>query len=78
MPNRKKNYRDMQLYKETTQAQNKRYYQKTAKYPKRAWTPEEEELVLEHDLTDNELSSKISRSVKAIQVRRAVLKKKQK
>lgn len=49
MPNRKKSYRDMQLYKETTQAQNKRYYQKTAKYPKRAWTPEEEELVLEHD-----------------------------
>ncbi|MCD7846917.1 MAG: hypothetical protein LUG49_02620 [Oscillospiraceae bacterium] len=53
----------------------KRYYGKTAnKYPKRAWTPEEEKMVLEHSIPDSELSQKIGRSLKGIQEKRRRLK----
>jgi len=54
----------------------KRYYAKTANlYPKRAWTAEEKQLVLEHFIPDSELSAKIQRSVKSIQEERRRLKK---
>ena len=75
MPNRKERYIDMLLYKETRNAQRKRYYNKTAKYGRRNWTNEEDELVLLHEIPDMELSRKISRSVEAIQIRRSRLNK---
>lgn len=76
MPNRKDKYVDMILFKETRNAQRKRYYGKTNnKYPSRSWTEDEDELVLAHSMTDTELSKAIERSVQAIQVRRCKLKK---
>ena len=40
-----------------------------------SWTTEQEELILEHKMTDHELSEKIGHSVKAIQIKRCRLKK---
>ncbi len=75
MPNRKENYRNMELFRKTRNAQRQRYYDKTSKYKPRAWNKEEDEAVLSHDITDTELSEKISRSVASIQIRRSRLKK---
>ena len=75
MPNRRKSYADMERYRTTTLAQKLRYYGKTAGYESRSWIAEEDCLVLEHSITDTELSHKIERSVAAIQIRRCRLKK---
>lgn len=42
------------------------------------WTPEDEKLVTTFEGTDRELAKKIFRSVVAIQVKRGILKKKEK
>ena len=76
MPNRKKKYNDMRKFTKTRTEQRKRYYDKTAIYEPSLWTPEQEELVLNHDIPDSELSAIIHHSVRAIQSRRYVLKKK--
>ena len=71
MPNRPERYVDKERFRKTRNAQRKRYYQKTQKYiGRRLWTPEEDKLVLMHKYSDTELSSKIQRSVSAIQQRR--------
>ena len=75
MPNRKNLYNDMERFRETRNVQRKRYYSKTAGYPPRPWTLEEDKVVLEHSITDTALSQIISRSVGAIQKRRCRLKK---
>ena len=75
---KKSTYKDMEKYKKTRNAQTKRYYAKTAKYARRRWTEEEDDAVLRHDITDTELSEKISRSVHSIQDRRVRLKKQSK
>lgn len=73
--NRKKDYRDMDKYRKACRRQNQRYYEKTSNlYPPRPWTPGEDAMVLEHSITDHELSAKIERSVRAIQHRRNRLK----
>ncbi|MCD7784485.1 MAG: hypothetical protein LUH18_02730 [Oscillospiraceae bacterium] len=55
----------------------KRYYAKTANlYPRHSWTEEEVKMVMEHSVPDSELSEKIHRSVKSIQQKRLVEKKK--
>ncbi|MCD8006715.1 MAG: hypothetical protein LUF29_07080 [Oscillospiraceae bacterium] len=54
----------------------KRYYAKTANlYPRHPWTEEEVALVMEHSVPDSVLSEKIQRSVKAIQQKRLMEKK---
>ena len=69
-------YKDKAKARSTRNAQRLRYYQKTQLYPgKRRWTLEEDKAVLEHSVTDTELSSIICRSVETIQVRRSMLKK---
>ena len=75
MPNRKENYSDMEKFKKTRNAQRKKYYSKTAIYGHRQWTSEQDKMVLEHKITDTELSVIISHSVGAIQNRRCNLKK---
>ena len=75
MPNRKENYRDMRKFLITRNAQRKRYYDKTAIYEPSSWTNDQDRLVLEHMITDSELSSLIGHSVRAIQIRRCRLKK---
>ena len=75
MPNRKKSYKDMEKFLKTRNAQRSRYYDKTAVYEPNPWTPYQDKLVLEHIITDSELSSLIGHSVSAIQQRRYRLKK---
>lgn len=75
--NRKEGYCDMQRYRETCNRQNKRYYGKTAIYKPNPWSEHDDELVLAHCMTDHVLSEKIGHSVKAIQIRRSRLKKKE-
>lgn len=76
MPNRKYAYADMEKFRKTTNAQKKRYYNKTNFHCSNVWTAEQDKMVLEHLITDTELSKIIQHSVKAIQVRRCRLKKK--
>ena len=51
---------------------------KTKFHCSNVWTAEQDKMVLEHLITDTELSKIIQHSVKAIQVRRCRLKKKNK
>ena len=74
--NRKKDYRDLKKHRDTCNKQNKRYYGKTSyKYERRRYTVEEDVLILSRSMTDSELSEKIHRSVKSIQIRRCRLNK---
>jgi hypothetical protein len=68
-------YKDKEKLRKTRNAQNKRYFSKTAIYKPRRWTDIEDVIVLEHKNTDMQISKQIERSVKAIQVRRVKLKK---
>ena len=72
---RSKKYKDLEKLRKTRNAQNKRYFSKTAIYKPRRWTEIEDVIVIEHKNTDMEISKQIERSVKAIQVRRVKLKK---
>lgn len=75
MPNRKNKYADMDKFQKTRYRQRKKYYEKTArKYDPRPWNKVDDKMVLEHKISDTELSEKLKRSVKAIQNRRYVLK----
>ena len=76
MPNRKKSYKDMEKFTKTRKEQRKRYYKKTAIYEPSFWTKEQEEQVLKHEIPDSELSVLIRHSVRAIQAKRYMLKKK--
>ena len=74
---RKKEYADIEKYRNTMKKQKTRYRERTGafKYAPRLWTIEENEKVLNSDKTDRELSLEIKRSISAIQVHRARLKK---
>ena len=72
---RASSYKDKDKLRKTRNAQNKRYFSKTAIYKPRRWTEIEDVIVIEHKNTDMEISKQIERSVKAIQVRRVKLKK---
>lgn len=72
---RSKKYKDLDKLRKTRNAQNKRYFSKTAIYKPRRWTEIEDVIIIEHKNTDMEISKQIERSVKAIQVRRVKLKK---
>lgn len=72
--NRKNGYKNLDKYKETKRLQRNRYYEQFDKYPITPFTPEQDELILKHDIPDRELSAQIKQSVKRIQVRRNKLK----
>ena len=55
--------------------QRQRNYARSANYGHNEWTHEEDSMVLEHSISDRELSEIIHHSVQAIQVRRCRLKK---
>ena len=74
MPNRKSCYANMEKYSRTRKSQKQRYYNKTAIYKHSKWTPEHDKMVLDHTISDTELSKKIKHSVRAIQIRRYKLK----
>jgi len=71
---RKKNYKDIDKFRKTRNAQKRRYYGKTICGPN-MWTYEQDMLIMEHANTDTELSAIVGHSVKGIQARRHRLKK---
>ena len=75
MSYRKKDYADMDKWRNTVTAYNRQYYTKTAIYGRRPWTEEEKQMLFNADLTDRELSDKIRRSMKAIACMRSRLLK---
>lgn len=70
---KKNSYRDMEKFKNTIRRQQKRYYDKTkdAKNTGNYWSKRDIKLVMEHKMTDTELSALLGRSVKAIQIKRS-------
>lgn len=75
--NRKNEYKDLEKWRKSCENQRKRYYAKTtdAENKNKPYSDREIELILQHDITDTQLSKMIGRSVKAIQVKRAKLNK---
>lgn len=75
--NRRSDYKDLEKWRKTKRLQQKRYYDKHAKVAinsRERYTEEEIEMILNHEISDVELSKKIGRSVKAIQIKRCKLK----
>ena len=74
---RKKYYADMEKFRRTANAQKRRYYGKTVNAKNRGepWSKHEVERVFARDVTDTELSAEIGRSVRAIQVMRSRVRK---
>lgn len=79
MPKCKRDYADMRKYRDYMRRGKRAYRERTGSglYPPRPWTAAEDEAVIAHEVTDRELSERLARSVQAIQVRRARLKKKE-
>ena len=75
--NRKGLYKDMEKFRNTRNAQKRRYYGKTsnAKNSRKPWTEDEIDLIIEHNKTDTELAGILGRSVRAIQAKRPNVKK---
>lgn len=73
--NRKSQYKDMEKWRKACNRQRKRYYAKTALYPPRKWTADEESMILDSKLSDHQLSPILHRSVEAIQLKRCKLRK---
>lgn len=75
--NRKSGYKDLDKWRKTKRLQQRRYHQKTANAPnsRQPYTVDEIEMILRHDIPDSELSSRIGRSVRAIQAKRHNLRK---
>ena len=71
--NRKSGYRDMEKYKRTCRDQKRRYYRKSAIYGNSYYTEEECQMILDHEMTDTELSKLIHHSVASIQTKRSRL-----
>ena len=63
MSYRKSKYKDLEKFRLTRNKGKHKYYSKTAKYKRRAWTELEDVIVLEHNKTDTEISKYIQRSV---------------
>jgi len=68
----KNTYKDMDKWYKTKRENRKRYYEKTknAANRKKGYTTGEVQMIMEHKLTDRELSEKLGRSMKAIQKKR--------
>lgn len=76
--NRKSDYKDIDRFRKTRNAQKRRYYGRTtnSENSRQAWTLQDLQRVMEHDVSDMQLSAEIGRSVAAIQVMRHRQKRK--
>lgn len=73
----KNTYKDLDKWYKTKRRLKKEYYDKTknAENNKKPYTQEEIDMIMEHSLTDRELSEKLGRSMRAIQRKRYEEKK---
>lgn len=69
-------YKNREKFREVTKKYKRRYRARTGanRYGRKSWTIEDDRRVLEHNISDRELSKEILRSVGAIQHRRYRLK----
>lgn len=76
--NRREDYKDVDKWRKTCNAQRARYYARTvdAINSKTRWQPWEDEMILKMEVPDKELSRQLGMSMKAIIVRRCKLKAK--
>lgn len=65
---RRKDYKDEEKFKKTRYAQRKRFYAKTANSVncKKHYTNDEIQMIINHSMTDSELSVVLGRSVNSI------------
>ena len=73
---RRKRYKSEEDYLQNERKWKAKYRKATGSYQNihlRRWEKWEDKIVLEHSITDRELSKKIHRSVSAIQIRRSRL-----
>ena len=77
MPKSLKFCKDKERARKTRNRQRKKNYNKTSFYSegRRKYSAKEDEMIIEHSMTDFELAHLIGRSVQAIQMRRYRLKK---
>ena len=73
--NRKHGYADLEKWRAACSRSKKKYYGKTAIYRPSRYTAKECKMILEHSITDAELSKIIHHSVESIQVKRSMLLK---
>lgn len=73
--NKKHSYADLEKWRAACRRANKKYYRKTALYRPSRYTAKQCEMILEHNITDAELSKIIHHSVAAIQIKRSRLLK---
>ena len=78
--NRKSKYKNLERFRQTRNAQKRRYNQKTQNAPNshQLWTENEIELVLAHTMPDMKLAKQLGRSVAAIQTCRKKYGRRQK
>jgi hypothetical protein len=78
MPKSSKYYRNQEKRLEWANRNRRQNYRRGRfgpKYIRRLYTSEEDELILDHNVTDRSLAKKLKRNVQSIQVRRCRLKK---
>lgn len=78
MPKSLKLYKNKELRQQYRNRQRRRNYEKSNKFAVNGYNPyssEECQLILEHNITDFELSKQLGRSMRAIQGKRFKLKK---
>lgn len=73
----KKGYKDKNRYATTKRHQQKRWRVRSGafKYERKKWSNAEIELLLDHTISDRELSDKIERSVGSIHTKRSRLRR---
>lgn len=76
MSYRKCRYKDLDKWRKTKNAYNKRYYtlKDTDTNNGKTWKINDIELIMEHKFTDRELSKILNRSIRAIHVKRSKIK----
>lgn len=74
----KKNYKNQEKLRAYINRTKKKYRERTGsgQYQRREWTDEENEMVMNHSMTDRELGKLLERSVTAIQIQRVRIKAK--
>ena len=76
---RRKDYKDQDRFRRYRNRYKNRYNAKRdySGGKKNKWSEDEEKIVLAHEMTDTEIAKMLKRSINAIQVRRNLLKKRE-
>lgn len=73
----RKRYKTEEAYKEARAVEKRRYYTAPDGYKPRTWSVYEDNVLTTSQLTARQLADKLGRSVKSIEYRRSVLRKRE-